>query len=208
MDIHSIYKTLFSKYGPQNWWPTKTDQKQFEVIAGAILTQNTSWKNVESALNNLIAKDLLHPDKIKRCTNFKLAMCIRPAGYFNQKAERLKLAAEFFLNNDSPTRKDLLELKGVGPETADSISLYAYGLPEFVVDAYTKRIFTRLGLLKGEETYATIKDLFEDNLPKDASLYNEFHALIVAHAKEVCRKDPKCDHCMLKIGCVHANRKI
>ncbi len=208
--ILSIYQRLFKKYGPQGWWPLldessektlfcryhpkdysipKNNNQRFEIIVGSILTQNTSWLQVEKALINLKKANLLSPKAILNCNDSILKQAIRPAGYFNQKAERLKTIANWFLNKKGiPTREELLSIKGVGKETADSILLYAYKIPSFVVDAYTKRMLKNLNLIKSEEKYDEIKELFEKNLPRDYKLYQEYHALIVEHAKRFYRR--------------------
>ncbi|NQU98182.1 endonuclease III domain-containing protein [Candidatus Woesearchaeota archaeon] len=192
--IRTKYSSLIKEYGPQGWWPIKgkyhkkdysyprNERERYEIIVGAILTQNTSWKQVEKALENL---GDITPRKILSMKDLKEK--IKPAGYFNQKAGYLKNITEFFiaLKGRTPTRKELLAVKGVGPETADSILLYAYNQPEFVVDAYTKRIF------KLNKTYHEIKELFEKNLPKNVKLYQEYHALIVEHAKRKFNKVSK-----------------
>ena len=197
--MKEIYNILYKKYGKQNWWPTKSDNKKFEVIIGTILTQNTSWNNVEKAINNLIKNNVLDAEKIIKINKNKLASLIRSAGYYNQKAERLKIIAKFFLNNKDPNREELLNLKGVGKETADSILLYAYNKPYFVVDAYTKRIMNRIGFK--EESYDELQELFHKSLEKDYKLFNEYHALIVKLAKENCKKTPRCNDCCLKDKC-------
>ena len=197
--MKEIYNILYKKYGKQNWWPTKSDNKKFEVIIGTILTQNTSWNNVEKAINNLIKNNVLDTEKIIKINKNKLALLIKSSGYYNQKAERLKIIAKFFFNNKDPNRKELLNLKGVGKETADSILLYAYNKPYFVVDAYTKRIMNRIGFK--EESYDELQELFHKSLEKDYKLFNEYHALIVKLAKENCKKIPRCNDCCLKDKC-------
>lgn len=199
---------LYKAYGAQKWWPVTSKNKQFEIILGTILTQNTSWKNVEIAISNLNAEKLIDPVKIVKTDMQKLAALIRPSGYFNQKAERLKIIAEFFLKNNNLSilsakelRKTLLEIKGVGPETADSIVLYAFNKPSFVVDLYTKRIFSRMGLCKKDCSYDELQKMFHDALPSDAALFNEYHALIVEHAKQHCKKTPVCKNCPLTSKC-------
>ncbi len=206
--MYNIYRILFKEYGPQKWWPVTTRNRQFEIIIGAILTQNTSWKNVEKAIDNLRAANLVDSVKIMKTSKNALAKLIRPSGYFNQKAGRLKIISGFLLKNKNisklPTeklRKKLLEIKGVGPETADSIILYAFSKPSFVVDLYTKRIFSRLGICKENCTYEELQDLFHDSLPKDAKIFNEYHALIVEHAKRFCTKKPDCIKCPLSRLC-------
>jgi len=203
-----IYSLLYKAYGAQKWWPVTSKNEQFEIILGTILTQNTSWKNVETAIANLNSEKLIDPAQIARVDTQKLAALIKPSGYFNQKAERLKIMAKFFLDNKnlsvlhiSELRKKLLEIKGVGPETADSIVLYAFNKPSFVVDLYTKRIFSRLGLCSKNCSYDELQKMFHDALPKDAQLFNEYHALIVEHAKQHCKKMPVCKNCPLSDKC-------
>ena len=208
--IYQIYNMLLKLYGPQGWWPLleckgtnptksgdvkgyhpndysypKNNIQRFEICIGAILTQNTSWPQVEKALLNLKKLKALTPLKIKKLNLEKLKQAIKPAGYFNQKAKKLKIFAEFYTNlkGKTPTREELLNVWGIGPETADSILLYAFKIPEFVIDAYTKRVFAKLGIIQKDEQYEKVKKLFEDNLPKDFKLYQEYHALIVEHAK-------------------------
>lgn len=198
-----IYKKLFRSFGPQNWWPVSKKTKdclasRFEICVGAILTQNTSWQNVEKAISNLIANKMLSKEAMKSAKPGMLASLIRSSGYYKQKAKKLKIFANF---SGDITRENLLGLWGIGPETADSMLLYAYNKPCFVVDAYTRRIFTRLGFLKGGESYEEIRSLFEKNLPKDVKIYNEFHALIVRLAKTHCRKKPLCENCPLSNEC-------
>ncbi|OYT32516.1 endonuclease III [Candidatus Woesearchaeota archaeon ex4484_78] len=209
-----VFNILLDSYGPQGWWPIKGKYSKdnfsrklerdevFEICVGAILTQNTAWKNVERALNNLYP---LSPEKIKKLTLEELGNAVQPAGYFNQKAIYLKIFADYFLElKNAPSRDELLSVKGIGNETADSILLYAFRRPEFVVDAYTKRLFARLGLIENL-SYLETKRFFESNLKHDASLFQEFHALIVEHAKRHCRSKPLCDGCCLRNIC---KRKI
>lgn len=223
-ELTNIYNLLLKNYGLQGWWPLtthdgsnptksgsisgyhvndyslpKTKEQIFEVCLGAILTQNTSWPNVEKALLNL---KTISPIYISNLNNEDLKQSIRPAGYFNQKADYIKNFTNFFLNlKDTPSRDKLLTIKGIGNETADSILLYAFKQPEFVVDAYTKRIFSRLGFFKATDSYKEIKDFFESNLKKDVILFQEFHALIVEHAKRFCQKSPYCTDCFLRAVC-------
>ncbi|MBI4171102.1 MAG: endonuclease [Candidatus Aenigmarchaeota archaeon] len=187
------------------WWPVsgKFKPQELEIVVGTILTQNTNWKNVEKALANMIEAGFVSADTISRCSTRKLGHVIRPAGFFTQKAKRLKELAAFIVHFDDDfyknvTRQQLLNINGIGQETADSILLYACGKAEFVVDAYTKRIFARFGILGKDEKYDNIKRFFEACIRKDTKLYKEFHALIVEHAKETCRKKPLCDACPLK----------
>ncbi len=202
--IPTIYQTLLNHYGPQHWWPAETP---FEVVVGAFLTQNTNWNNVEKAILNLHQAQALSLDKILSLEPDQLEQLIRPAGFFRQKAERLRLfcqhletyhqgSLETMLNQDRHLlRKELLALKGIGPETADSILLYAGQHLSFVVDAYTKRLFARLGLLLGNESYDQVREMFMAALPENTEIYNEYHALIVVHCKDFCKKSPVCDNC-------------
>jgi endonuclease-3 related protein len=208
------YHRLLAAYGPQHWWPGETP---FEVMVGAVLTQNTAWGNVERAIANLKAAGRLSCQDILALPEAALAELIRPAGYFNVKTRRLKALCAFLTEQgvaDAPQRlrelyplpelrRRLLAVHGVGEETADSILLYALDLPIFVVDAYTRRIFTRLGLLRGDERYDRIQQRFMARLPKDRSLYNEYHALIVHLGKSVCRPRPRCGECPLRGICAH-----
>jgi len=197
--IKLLYDTLLNEYGYQGWWPLssagyhakdytfpKNKNEQFEIIIGSLLTQNTSWTSVEKSLANLKKLKALDPVGMLKINLDILKSAIKPSGYFNQKSERLKLLAKWFLENkNTPTREDLLKLKGVGPETADSILLYAYKIPSFVVDTYTKRILLKIGLIDDSFNYDMIKNLFEDNLKHDYKVFQEFHALLVEHAKQI-----------------------
>ena len=203
----TIYRRLLDRYGPQHWWPAETP---FEMIVGAILTQAVTWKNVERAIANLKAAGVLSPEAIHALSEEELAELIRPAGYFNAKARKLKafVAAlmerrqgdldAFFAQELPRLRAELLAIHGIGPETADAILLYAAHKPIFMIDAYTVRLFTRLGLAREGVRYQELQRLFMENLPPDVSLFQEYHALIVAHAKETCRKrQPRCPACPL-----------
>jgi endonuclease III related protein len=207
-DLTTYYDALFRAYGPQHWWPGRT---RFEVIVGAILTQSTSWKNVELAIGNLRRKQLLSPLAIERVSLPRLSRLIRSSGYFRQKARKLKAFVDFLRQNyqgsldklfATPTttlRKQLLAVHGIGPETADSILLYAGSHPVFVVDAYARRILERHNLVHGKHSYDEIQQLFHGNLALDAPLFNEFHALIVHTGKHFCRKrQPHCALCPLQ----------
>jgi len=206
-DVINIYQTLYKSFGPQHWWPGETP---FEVVVGAVLTQNTAWRNVEKAIENLKKAGSLSLDKFYKIPVKKLAKLIRPAGYFNVKASRLKALASWLksicggrLTHLEKIKKDklrslLLDVYGVGPETADSILLYALNKKSFVIDAYTRRIFSRHGFISGSESYDTIKKFFEQILPKSEKIYNEFHALIVKLGKDYCRKKPLCSICPLQ----------
>jgi len=206
--INLIYRRLRSFFGIQRWWPADTP---FEVMIGAILTQNTNWLNVEKAINNLKKRKLLKPHALYRLPHKRLACLIRPAGYYNIKAKRLKNFLKFFMNNYGADakkmsgidtlylRQQLLSVNGVGPETADSILLYALDKPVFVVDAYTRRILLRHHLIGEDAGYDKIQNLFMKNLKPAVRLFNEYHALLVKLGKEFCLKNkPRCDLCPLK----------
>lgn len=206
--LQSYYDALFRAYGPQHWWPGRT---RFEVIVGAILTQNTSWTNVERAIRNLRRGKLLSPLAIERVSPPRLARLIRSSGYFRQKARKLKAFVRFlraahhgsltkmFRTPTAILREQLLAVHGIGPETADSILLYAGKHPVFVVDAYTRRILERHHLAHGKQSYEEIRALFEHGLPLSASLFNEYHGLIVRTGKDFCRaRAPLCENCALR----------
>lgn len=197
-----IYKKLLNHFGKQFWWPCKSGRR-FEIIVGAILTQNTNWKNVEKALDNLEKKRLMNKKAISKISLNSLATTIKPSGYYKQKAKKLKAFVSF---SGEITRDNLLSIWGIGPETADSILLYAYNKPYFVIDAYTRRVFTRLGLLKGNENYEEIRNYFEKNIPRSISVYKEFHALIVELAKNYCKNKPLCKKCPLADSCKFTNK--
>lgn len=206
--LEEYYQKALKDLGPQKWWPGETP---FEVCVGAILTQNTNWRNVEKAIANLKEAGVLDPLKLFDLPLPELARLIRPAGYFNIKARRLhnflKFLAEnyegdlnrLFSERTEALREKLLSIRGIGPETADSILLYAGQKPSFVVDAYTKRIFLRHGVLSEEDDYHRIQEHFVQHLPSDTSVFNEFHALIVNIGKTWCRpREPDCEHCPWK----------
>jgi len=215
MNWMALHDALLDHFGPQHWWPGETP---FEVMVGAVLTQNTAWTHVERAITALKANEALSVRAILALPDTELAALIRPAGYFNVKTRRLKALCQFLLERgvaEAPEqlaeqaslpelRARLLAVHGVGEETADSILLYALGLPSFVVDAYTRRSFTRLGGLTGDESYAAIQRRFHAELPADRRLFNEFHALIVALGKHYCRPKPRCVDCPLLAVCPHA----
>ena len=200
--LQSIYNRLYRAYGPQHWWPAES---AFEVMVGAVLTQNTAWKNVEQAVDNLRQSDNLDLQRLLSLSPKKLAGLIRPSGYFNIKAQRLRNLCLWLevqggikalaQQDTGGLRSSLLTVKGVGPETADDILLYAFDRPVFVIDIYTRRLFARLGLITGAEPYETLRGYFETALPADVPLYNEYHALIVRHAKERCTEQGRCRHC-------------
>jgi len=198
--LTEIYQILLKHFGPRNWWPMQRgfSPKEWEVEVGAVLTQNTNWKNVEIALRNLKREGIVSKEDIQRIPEKSLANLIRPSGYYKQKAKKLKALAEF---SGKPTRENLLNIWGIGKETADSILLYAYGKPHFVVDAYTKRIFSRLGLIAKEWDYERIRGYFEKNIPRKTNLYKEYHALIVELGKNFCKGKPLCGECPLNQMC-------
>ncbi|UCH12461.1 MAG: endonuclease III domain-containing protein [Candidatus Omnitrophota bacterium] len=213
--LSKIYNILYKIHGPRNWWPADSP---FEVIVGAVLTQNTSWENVKKAIANLKRKRKLSPRQFYKIKISELSSLIKSCGYHNIKAKRLKSfidylfknykgsLSKFFSNSTANIRKQLLAINGIGPETADSILLYAAGKAVFVVDAYTKRILERQGLIKPNTAYEQIQQLFENNLPKSSKLFNEYHALIVEHAKWVCKKKPICSECALRKWCSYESQ--
>jgi endonuclease III related protein len=204
--LKKIYRRLFSAFGPQYWWPGDTVE---EIIAGAVLTQNTSWQNVEKALNNLKNADAMSFKKISRLSKENLASLLQPSGYYNIKEKRLRSVAEYFIeicNCDfkqleniplKTFRENLLNVHGVGKETADSILLYAFSRPVFVIDAYTLRFCRRHGILEDNDKYEKARLLFEASLEKSVPLYNEYHALIVKLGKEYCKTKASCTGCPL-----------
>lgn len=199
-----IYRKLYSFYGPQHWWPGDTP---FEVAVGAILTQNTNWSNVEKAIKNLKSEKLLEAKILHDLPTERLASLIRPAGYFNVKAGRLKAFLYLLVDNYNGSmknmkketldslRKKLLSVNGIGPETADSILLYALGKPVFVIDAYTKRLLSRHRILDYDASYEEYQDLFHRELDEDIQLFNEYHALFVRVGKDYCKTKPLCEKC-------------
>jgi len=230
--ISDIYNILLDSYGYQGWWPLisisknksknnlnkrgyhpkdydlpKDDNQVYEICLGAILTQNTSWIQVEKALNNLFKNGLINPKRILELSNKELSELIKPSGYFNQKAKKIRIFTEFFLNLNgrTPLREELLSLWGIGKETADSILLYAYKKPYFVIDAYTKRIFNRV-LSREFTDYDEMRNIFEESFKNFSdteriNIFNEYHALIVEHGKNTCKKKPICKNCVLKNLC-------
>lgn len=210
----AVYRALLEEHGPQGWWPAESP---FETMVGAVLTQNTSWTNVERALEALRALGPLTPEALLDLPPPTLADALRPVGYFNVKARRLRAFCAWYVAQGGyaalaalPTarlRAALLGVHGIGPETADDMVLYAFHRPVFVIDAYTRRLFGRLGLAGGGESYETLRAAFEAGLarrPRKTALFNEYHALIVAHAKHVCRTRPRCGQCVLRGGCAGA----
>lgn len=211
MSARAVYDVLHAAYGPQHWWPGDTP---FEVMVGAVLTQNTSWVNVERAIDNLKANGALDPHTILNVDLQQLAGWLKPSGYFNVKARRVRNLCRWYLAHGgheelvdwdtTRLREGLLSVNGVGKETADDILLYAFARPVFVVDAYTRRIFSRLGLVAPEVDYESLRRWFEAELgTADGAtrVFNEYHALIVNHGKDVCRPKPRCAECCLKRRC-------
>jgi len=209
-----LYEILLKTYGKQNWWPAETP---FEVCVGAILTQNTSWKNVERAIARLKKANLLCPERIVSASDGEIQECIRPAGFFRQKTAYLKEFSKFLVDvggleslkskDVSQLRNVLTSVRGIGKETADSIILYALEKPTFVVDAYTKRLFVRLNLIGESSKYDEIKFAVESQIPpteENVEVYKEFHALIVVHGKSFCRKSPVCFKCPLEGMCYNS----
>ena len=209
--LNAVYHLLYDTYGPQHWWPGETP---FEVMVGAILTQNTAWTNVEKAIANLVSHNRLDAGKIVATRKDHVANWLRPSGYFNVKTERLKNFCRWYLEkggfralsrmDTAQLRVALLSVNGVGPETADDMLLYAFERPVFVIDAYTRRLFVRLGLFNGNESYDTMRVDIESILGPETVLFNEYHALIVRHAREVCRVRPRCGNCVLLDRCPSA----
>ena len=211
-----VYKRLMQAFGPQNWWPAESP---FEVVVGAILTQNTSWTNVEKAIENLKR----HPFSAEDLFDLEaeeMAGRIKSAGYFNVKTRRLKAFLGYFLERYDGSleamkrvpleflRSELLTVKGIGQETADCILLYALGRPIFVVDAYTRRIFGRLALLDAEAPYQEVQGTISDALPEDVELFNEYHALVVVLGKDICRPKPRCESCPLASMCPYGRMEM
>ncbi|HSC78321.1 MAG TPA: hypothetical protein VLB32_07135 [Candidatus Acidoferrales bacterium] len=205
--LRRYYGRLYRHFGPQRWWPART---RFEVILGALLTQNTSWANVEKALNNLRREDLLSPARLSRVRVPRLERLLRPSGYFRQKTRAVRHFLGHLQNHYAGSlrkmlsrpaaelRDELLDLNGIGEETADSMLLYAAGRPVFVIDAYTRRVISRHGLASERATYGELQDVFHRHLPRRASLFNEYHALLVLVGKGYChRQEPNCDACPL-----------
>ncbi len=212
-----LYRLLFRRYGPQHWWP---GDSPFEVIVGAILTQSAAWSNVEKAIANLKQAGFLSPSALRQAPLNLLAGLIYSSGYYNAKAAKLKAFVEhlgahyqddlskLFDQEVEPLREELLSIHGIGEETADSIILYAANKPIFVIDAYTRRIIDRLGGAPELRRYVDYQSLFHNNLPHDAQLFNEYHALFVRHAKEACRKAPLCGKCVLSPICPTGKRSL
>jgi endonuclease-3 related protein len=211
-----IFQRLLDHFGPLRWWPAETP---FEVCVGAILTQNTAWSNVEKAIAALKAAGILTPEGVRDVDPDRLAALIRPAGYFNVKSRRLKDFIEWLYSRHGGSlermfagdwcllRDELMTVRGIGPETCDSILLYAGQKPTFVVDAYTRRLFHRLGLLPERAGYEETRALFMESLPPEVALFNEYHALIVEQCKQFCRTRPRCAECPLAGCCCYYRKK-
>lgn len=211
-----VYHRLYAHYGPQHWWPGETP---FEVMVGAILTQNTAWSNVERAIANLKQNRLLDPLAVVTAPRNVIAGHLKPAGYFNVKTARLRNFCDWYLRNGgyarlsrwttAALRRSLLAVNGIGPETADDILLYAFHRDVFVIDAYTRRVFSRLGVVNGDEDYDDLRGRFESGIRNQRGggkrdtvrIFNEYHALIVVHGKDVCRALPRCGSCCLNSRC-------
>lgn len=205
--LTEIYQLLLDRFGPQSWWPGET---KFEIITGAILTQNTNWTNVDKAITNLKNANLMSPEKLHNLDTPELALLVKPAGYFNVKAKRLKNLLNWLFENyegqlenlenlsTSNLRAELLSINGIGPETADSILLYALDRAVFVVDTYTARVTIRHQLIDTDTDYQQLQYLFESSLPDDVELFNEYHALLVRLGKEFCRPTARCAGCPLE----------
>ena len=219
--IRKVYDLLLAEYGRQGWWPLirtrggepeylggpRNRRARFEVAVGAVLVQNTSWKNAAKALSALSAADMIDPARLAEAPREEVASLVRSSGYYNQKTRRLGILARFFLESGhgSPDRESLLALEGVGPETADSILLYAFLRTFFVVDTYTKRLLSRLGVIRGNESYDRIRGLFENSLERTPETYNEYHALVVTHCKQRCLSVPVCNVCPISTLCASEN---
>lgn len=205
--IRDFYNALYSRYGPQDWWPAESE---LECILGTILTQNTSWKNVEKAFENLKSRGLISVDKLDSISTEKLALLIRPSGYFNQKAVKIKTFISYvkkayngelgkMLDEDTDRlREKLLSIKGIGPETADSILLYALKRPVFVIDTYTSRVLSRHSMVSMETSYQEMQELLMNSVPNDVQVFNEYHALFVKVGKEHCKRKALCKGCPLE----------
>lgn len=210
-----IYDRLYDHYGPQHWWPSDS---RFEMMVGAVLTQATAWTNVEKAISNLVAADVLSPRAIRDIGQARLSRLVHPSGYFNSKARKIKALATYLgerFNDDLDAmsredsgrlREELLGVYGIGEETADDILLYAMGEPTFIVDNYTRRVFSRIGLAPDKTSYSIYRSLFMDHLPTGVELFQEYHALIVRHGKQVCRNKPKCHGCPLMSVCLRGKK--
>ena len=218
VELRDVFQRLLGAYGPQAWWPAETD---FEMLVGAVLTQNTAWTNVERAIGNLKAAGAMTPRALRETEPRRLAELIRPSGYFNAKARKLRDLGEFLggygddldrLFTSKPLellREELLAVRGIGPETADSMLLYAGRLPVFVIDTYTLRVLERMGAARGRLDYARAQRLFHRDRDVSPSVYGEFHALFVAHGKDTCRaRQPRCEECPVLDLCRTGQRSV
>ena len=213
--LQEIFGRLYDSYGPQHWWP---GDGPFEVVVGAILTQNTAWTNADRALSNLKEAKALNPARLRDLPQEELASLVKPSGYFNTKAKKLKAFAEHLGSRYGDDldrmlsqglevlREELLSIYGIGEETADDIILYAAGMPSFVIDSYTRRILQRLELAPPRDIYGDYQSVFHDNLPPDTGLFNEYHALLDRHAHETCQRTPHCGECCLLDMCPTGSR--
>lgn len=208
--LEDIFGRLLARYGRQHWWPADTP---FEVMVGVVLTQATAWTNVEQAIDRLKGADALSPAAMRGMETDALATLVYSSGFYNAKAQRLKALVEYLgdaydddidamrLEDGTKLRTELLAVRGIGEETADAILLYALGKESFVIDAYTRRLFGRLGIMPQSETYSAYQRMFSDSLPPDTGLFAEYHALVVEHCKEACRTTPMCEGCCLRDVC-------
>jgi len=221
MQLQALFDQLLDTYGAQRWWPvvtTSVGSMPFEMMVGAILTQNTAWRNVERALAALNGAGMLNAERLLQADELALQQWIRPAGYFRQKATRLLRLAQFYCDFEDidamrrvphhAMRAKLLAINGVGAETADSMLLYALQQPAFVIDSYTRRLLSRLGWVDASVGYDTVQAMFYRDLPSEVALFQEYHALIVVHAKQYCRKKPACVHCPVRasLACSYLER--
>lgn len=210
-ELHQVYRAMLDRYGPQHWWP---GESPFEVMVGAVLTQSTNWRNVEKAIANLKMSGVLDIRSLAELPGERIAPLVRPSGYYNVKAKKLKAMCQWLMASFGGSldnlfaldalvlRQELLNVYGIGEETADSIILYAGGKPLFVIDAYTRRIMGRLKLGPADGRYAGLQSYFMGNLPHDSAFFNEYHALFVKHGKDFCRKTaPRCPECCLARIC-------
>ena len=215
--LEIIYRKLMARYGPQHWWPAP---EPFEVIVGAILTQSAAWSNVEKAITSLKTAGALNPQALRQLPHDEVARLIYSSGYYNAKTQKLKSFARWlgenynddldklFAGSIDHLRRQLLSVHGIGYETADSIILYAANKPIFVIDAYTRRIINRIGLAPNNDSYTAYQALFMSNLPPDVKLFNEYHALLVCLAKNICRPHPLCRQCCLSDICRFHSQSI
>lgn len=220
MRLFDIYKILLNTFGEQHWWPTDSKSPEFEIMIGAILTQQSTWKNVEDAIKNLKRKNFLTPERLAFADQAEIEEIIRSTGFYKQKARRIMDFSKYiqekysgdiglmFAKDRDDLRNELLSLKGIGKETADSIVLYAAHKPIFVIDAYTYRIFSRIGMITGKEKYDELREKIEKEIRPNEKIYNEFHALLVQHAKTICKTKPLCGECPLLENCKFGRARI